>query len=120
MSPSSTPPSAEPEITFSSGQDVNTPPDLRLLHYNDVYHLDASSAEPVGGIARFVSVCKEYREAERFTGQPGLVTLFSGDVFNPSLESSITKGQLAGTKPGGTSTSNSFSHVVQAATWFPY
>lgn len=103
MSPSSTPPSAEPEITFSSGQDVNTPPDLRLLHYNDVYHLDPSSAEPVGGIARFVSVCKEYREAERFTGQPGLVTLFSGDVFNPSLESSITKGQLAGTKPDGTS-----------------
>ncbi|AEO58382.1 hypothetical protein MYCTH_2305675 [Thermothelomyces thermophilus ATCC 42464] len=92
MSPSSTPPSAEPCITFSSGRDLNTPPDLRILHFNDVYHLDPSSAEPVGGIGRFVSVCKEYREAERFQGQPGLVTLFSGDVFNPSLESSITKG----------------------------
>ncbi|KAL2193964.1 Metallo-dependent phosphatase-like protein [Corynascus similis CBS 632.67] len=92
MSPSSTPPSGEPSITFSSGQDVNTPPDLRIIHYNDVYHLDSSSAEPVGGIGRFVSVCREYREAERFQGQPELVTLFSGDVFNPSLESSITKG----------------------------
>jgi hypothetical protein len=64
-----------------------------LLHYNDVYHLDPSSAEPAGGVARFVTVCKEYREAERFRGQPALVTLFSGDVFNPSLESSITKGE---------------------------
>ncbi|KAK4156079.1 Metallo-dependent phosphatase-like protein [Chaetomidium leptoderma] len=92
MSPASTPPSAEAQVTFSSGQDVNTPPDLRILHYNDVYHLDPSSAEPVGGIGRFVTVCNEYRDAERFQGQPELVTLFSGDVFNPSLESSVTKG----------------------------
>lgn len=94
MSPSPIPPSAEPTITFSSGQDVTTPPALRLLHYNDVYHLDASSAEPAGGVARFVTACREYREGQRFYGQPELVTLFSGDVFNPSLESSITKGLL--------------------------
>ncbi len=94
MSPATaTPPSAEPQVTFSSGQDLNSPPSLRLIHYNDVYHLDPSSAEPVGGIARFVSVCKEYREGEKYQGQPELVTLFSGDVFNPSLESSITKGE---------------------------
>jgi hypothetical protein len=94
MSPSSsTPPSAEPSVTFSSGRDVSgTPPDLRLLHFNDVYHIDPSSAEPVGGVSRFVTTCKEYRAAERFQGQPELVTLFSGDVFNPSLESSVTKG----------------------------
>lgn len=93
MGLSTAPPSAEPTVTFSSGADVNKPPDLRLLHYNDVYHLDPSSAEPAGGAARFVTLCKEYREAERFQGQPEVVTLFSGDVFNPSLESSITKGQ---------------------------
>lgn len=93
MSPkSAVPASAEPTVTFSSGRDLNTPPDLRLLHYNDVYHIDPSSAEPVGGIARFVTVCKEYRDAERFRGQPELLTFFSGDAFSPSLESSITKG----------------------------
>jgi len=86
--------SADPIVTFPSGRDLNTPPDVRLLHFNDVYHLDASSAEPVGGIARFITVCKEYREAERYQGQPELVALFSGDVFNPSLESSVTKGWL--------------------------
>ncbi|KAK0620658.1 Metallo-dependent phosphatase-like protein [Immersiella caudata] len=83
-------------VTFSSGRATAdgeaSPPDFRILHYNDVYHLDPSSAEPVGGVARFVTLCREYREGERFQGQPSLVTLFSGDVFNPSLESSITKG----------------------------
>ncbi len=91
MGSNAPPHSAEATVTFSSGQ-TSSPPDLRLLHYNDVYHLDPNSAEPVGGVARFVSVCKEYQESERFRGQPKLVTLFSGDVFNPSLESSVTKG----------------------------
>ncbi|KAH8670125.1 5'-nucleotidase [Tricladium varicosporioides] len=85
------PPTAEPRITYSAG-DLTTPPDLRLIHFNDVYHIDSSSAEPVGGIARFKTVCNEYREDPRFSGQPELLTFFSGDAFNPSLESSVTKG----------------------------
>ncbi|PVH74110.1 5'-nucleotidase [Cadophora sp. DSE1049] len=84
-------PSAEEKIMYTAG-DVSSPPDLRLLHFNDVYHIDASSAEPVGGIARFMTLCKEYRAGERFKGQPDLLTFFSGDAFNPSLESSVTKG----------------------------
>jgi len=87
------PPPAEPTVTYSSGRTGDgSPPDLRLIHYNDVYHPDPSSAEPVGGVARFVSVVNEYRDGEKYKGQPGLITLFSGDSFNPSLESSITKG----------------------------
>ena len=57
-----------------------------------VYHIDPSSAEPVGGIARFKTLCNEYRDGEKFKGQPDLLTFFSGDAFNPSLESSVTKG----------------------------
>jgi 5'-nucleotidase len=79
-------------VTFASGRDLSDTPDLRLVHFNDVYHLGASSAEPVGGIARFQTVINEYRSDERFAGQPELLTFFSGDVFNPSLESSVTKG----------------------------
>ncbi|KAK8071447.1 hypothetical protein PG997_011650 [Apiospora hydei] len=63
-----------------------------LVHYNDVYHIDASSAEPVGGAARFITLMEHYRHADQFKGQSDLITLFSGDAFNPSLESSITKG----------------------------
>lgn len=88
---------AEPQVTYSSGrvQDGSdaTPPDLRLLHYNDVYHLDPSSAEPVGGFPRFITLCKEYQQGKQYEGQPKALTLFSGDVFNPSLESTVTKGQ---------------------------
>ncbi|GKT85968.1 5'-nucleotidase [Colletotrichum tofieldiae] len=88
--PKNTPAPDEPFVTFGSGSEA--PVALRLLHLNDVYHLEPSSAEPVGGVARFVTAVNEYRNHERFQGQPELVTLFSGDVFNPSLESSVTKG----------------------------
>ncbi|KAG6041301.1 hypothetical protein E4U41_005129 [Claviceps citrina] len=95
--PKTTPPSSQPQLIFAPGrasqrqsQDV---PDVRILHYNDVYHVDAASAEPVGGLARFMTVCKEYQQGEQSRGQPRILTLFSGDAFNPSLESSVTKGR---------------------------
>jgi 5'-nucleotidase len=80
------------ELTIYSDGEENRAPEVRLLHFNDVYHVDASSAEPVGGVARFQTVCNYYRNNERFKDQPDLVTVFSGDAFNPSLESTVTKG----------------------------
>ncbi|KZF25145.1 5'-nucleotidase [Xylona heveae TC161] len=76
-------------ITFSSGR--NDPPDLRLLHYNDVYHVEAGSQDPVGGIARFQTLINEYNSPQ-YDSQPKLLTFFSGDAFNPSIESTISKG----------------------------
>lgn len=92
-------PTAEPQVTYASGRVENydqadSPADVRLIHYNDVYHLDSSSAEPVGGLPRFITVCREYQEGEQFKDQPKALTLFSGDAFNPSLESTVTKGEL--------------------------
>ena len=90
-------PSAEEQTIFAPESGVpSSPPDLRFLHYNDVYHVDASSAEPVGGIARFQTLVKYYREDERWRDSPKLLTFFSGDAFNPSLESSVTKGMADG------------------------
>ena len=80
-------------LVFNHTNSSTSPPDLRLLHYNDVYHVDASSAEPVGGVARFMTVSREYRFDARFKGLPELLTFFSGDAWNPSLESSVTKGE---------------------------
>ncbi|KAL4808064.1 hypothetical protein BDV18DRAFT_151277 [Aspergillus unguis] len=68
-------------------------PDLRLIHYNDVYHVEPGSAEPVGGAPRFQSVINYYRSHPSFEGQPAPLTFFSGDAFNPSLESTVTKGR---------------------------
>lgn len=80
------------EVTVYNSANLEGPPDLRLLHYNDVYHVDASSAEPAGGIARFQTLVNHYRHGEQYKDQAGLITFFSGDAFNPSLESSVTKG----------------------------
>jgi hypothetical protein len=83
-------------ITHISNRTDSTPPDLRILHYNDVYHVEPGSREPVGGIARFQTLCNSYASSSaKYAGQPDLVTLFSGDAFNPSLESSVTKGMCA-------------------------
>ncbi|KAI9847569.1 MAG: hypothetical protein M1837_002143 [Sclerophora amabilis] len=81
---------ASETVTHATGRSGN--PDLRFLHYNDVYHVEAGSAEPVGGIARFQSLVNHYRSDAKFKGLPELLTFFSGDAFNPSLESSVTKG----------------------------
>lgn len=86
-------PSAEEQLVTSPTGGADTPPDLRFLHYNDVYHVEAGSREPVGGYARFQTLVNYYRDDERFQGQPKVLTFFSGDAFNPSIESSITKGQ---------------------------
>ncbi|KAI0012584.1 Metallo-dependent phosphatase [Xylariaceae sp. FL0662B] len=87
-----TKPPPDESVTYSSGIH-DGPPDLRILHYNDVYHVDSSSSEPMGGAARFMTLIKHYEEDEKFKEQPDLITLFSGDAFNPSLESSVTKGE---------------------------
>lgn len=80
-------------IAFQSSQHSASPPDLRFVHYNDVYHIEAGSAEPVGGIARFQTIVNHYRSAPEYRDQSKLLTLFSGDAYNPSLESSVTKGR---------------------------
>lgn len=85
---------ADEQVVFQPDPAPTTPPDLRFLHYNDVYHVDASSAEPVGGIARFQTLVNYYRNDDKYKGQSKLLTFFSGDAFNPSLESSVTKGKL--------------------------
>lgn len=93
MAPTDHPSAEELLICEPQGGAPSAPPDLRFLHYNDVYHVEAGSREPVGGYARFQTLVNYYRNDERFKDQPKLLTFFSGDAFNPSIESSITKGE---------------------------
>ncbi|KAF2130271.1 5'-nucleotidase-like protein [Dothidotthia symphoricarpi CBS 119687] len=93
MAPIETTPTAEEQLICEpQGGAPDAPPDLRFLHYNDVYHVEAGSREPVGGYARFQTLVNYYRDDEKFHDQPNVVTFFSGDAFNPSIESAITKG----------------------------
>ncbi|KAJ2311774.1 hypothetical protein IWW52_005043, partial [Coemansia sp. RSA 2704] len=60
---------------------------LRILHFNDVYHVAAAAQEPVGGAGRFGRMVHQLQQAG-----PAL-TLFSGDAYFPSLESTISRGE---------------------------
>ena len=63
-----------------------------LLHYNDVYNVESGPENKkdarvaVGGAARFATL------VEKFRAESPLV-LFSGDAFNPSAMSTVTKGK---------------------------
>lgn len=52
---------------------------LTILHYNDIYNVDAnSSREPIGGAARFLTAIKSFSDLKP-------LILFSGDAFSPSM-----------------------------------
>lgn len=64
------------------------------LHaYHHYYFHRPGSSDPVGGVQRFQSLVNHYRSAPQYAHLPDLLTFFSGDAFNPSLESSVTKGR---------------------------
>lgn len=52
---------------------------LSILHFNDVYNIDANTAiEPIGGAARFCTAIKSFQPLNP-------LVLFSGDAFSPSM-----------------------------------
>lgn len=59
---------------------------LSILHFNDVYDIQPEKVEPKGGAAYFKVLLEQYRRKDT-------LTLFSGDVFAPSLLSSAYKGR---------------------------
>jgi hypothetical protein len=64
-----------------------------IVHFNDVYHVSPGKSEPVGGAARFTTAIRDSRQHLESQGYADPLVLFSGDVFSPSTESSITRGK---------------------------
>ena len=62
---------------------------IQLVHFNDCYNIEPAAREPVGGAARFVAEVK--RRCTKGDAPP--LVVFSGDIYNPSLLSTITKGK---------------------------
>jgi 5'-nucleotidase len=74
---------------------TNKPKRLRILHFNDVYNVSPSARGDVcGGAARFCHLVNSYRDGgdlyDPSVGNP--LVFFSGDAFNPSMMSTVTKG----------------------------
>lgn len=71
---------------------------LNLLHFNDVYRvtpqkLNSSSADTFD-VTQFAWMVNDLRDKwpKDKDGKPDGLMLFSGDVFSPSVESSVTRG----------------------------
>lgn len=62
--------------------------DLCIVHFNDVYNIEPrkEGSEPVGGAARFIHHVKSLAHLNP-------LVLFSGDAFNPSTMSTVTRGK---------------------------
>ncbi|XP_050523089.1 mannosylglucosyl-3-phosphoglycerate phosphatase isoform X2 [Daktulosphaira vitifoliae] len=71
--------------TMTDHKSDSTPP-LIILHFNDVYNVEARDQEPCGGAARFSTMIKSFSHLKP-------MILFSGDVFSPSMLSTFTKGE---------------------------
>eukprot|EP00887_Chlorella_sp_A99_P006466 scaffold3.g6466.t1 len=59
---------------------------LTVIHFNDVYNIDARTEEPVGGAARLATAMRSFADERP-------LVLFSGDCLNPSLMSAFTRGE---------------------------
>lgn len=72
---------------------------LSILHFNDVYRvtpqkLDPARPEDTIDVTQFAALVDDLRDRwpQRLDGQRDGLFLFSGDVFSPSVESSVTRG----------------------------
>jgi len=71
---------------------------LSILHFNDVYRVTPQKISPSNedtiDVTHFGALIHDLRDtwAERNDGKKEGLVLFSGDVFSPSVESSVTRG----------------------------
>ena len=55
-----------------------SPQVVTILHFNDVYNIEARDIEPKGGAARFVTAVNSFNDLNP-------MVVFSGDAFAPSI-----------------------------------
>ena len=71
-------------------------PELPILHFNDVYRVGPQKLSGKGtvDVTQFASMLDGLRDtwSLRSDGARDGLVLFSGDLFAPSVESSVTRG----------------------------
>ena len=69
------------ETIFDSQMTIEDPSKkLNIIHFNDVYNVEAGKKEPVGGATRFLTVLK----ALYALNPENTLVIFSGDAFSPA------------------------------------
>ena len=89
-------PKAKSHVHFESGgigEPVPVNTKLRIFHFNDCYNIQEKPRKAYpGGAARFVTAMRHYQQQAVAEGIEYL-TLFSGDLFGPSLISTMFEGE---------------------------
>jgi hypothetical protein len=73
-------------------------PTLPILHWNDVYRVNPQKVAPGSSetidVTQFAAMLDRIRNGWALgpVGKKEGLVLFSGDVFSPSVESSVTRG----------------------------
>lgn len=71
---------------------------LPIIHFNDVYRVQPFKVDPKSSetidVTQFAAMLDDVRDswAQRQDGARDGLVLFSGDVFSPSVESSVSRG----------------------------
>jgi 5'-nucleotidase len=71
---------------------------LQIIHFNDVYRVQPFKLEPTSpetiDVTQFAAMLDGIRGSwvVRSDGNKDGLVLFSGDIFSPSVESSVTRG----------------------------
>jgi hypothetical protein len=71
---------------------------LSILHWNDVYRVSPQKISPGSqetiDVTQFCALLHDIRDqwSDLPGGKKDGLVLFSGDVFSPSIESSVTRG----------------------------
>ena len=69
---------------------------LTLLHFNDVYKVGPQKLDPKSSdtidVTQFTQQLIDIRDKKRAESDVACLTLFSGDLLSPSVESSVTRG----------------------------
>ena len=68
---------------------------ISILHFNDAYRVQpqklSSKSPDTIDVTQFAQMVSDVRESWKNSSKEGLV-FFSGDLFSPSVESSVTRG----------------------------
>lgn len=66
------------EIIYEKNDVIDVNSTLNIIHFNDVYNIEGSDLDPVGGAARFLTAL------ENVIKKAPTLVLFSGDALSPS------------------------------------
>lgn len=73
------------EIIYENTSVISVDKRVNIIHFNDVYNIESSTAEPAAGAARFITAIESLVDkTDASDPNTSTIVLFSGDAISPS------------------------------------